>query len=141
RIAVGVADRYAVGSRWTVRARTLSDRVTLSLVRRAVDASLAGELLVRAVVPTPQPIILEPRMAYVQVQRQHHNQDSKWPSVAAAQQPGMAPDLEPGDVLYKVQPGDNLSHIAQRFYGDQARFSQIVSANLGREQPGGATLR
>jgi hypothetical protein len=141
RIGLVLAERTTGASAWTARLRALSDRVTLSLVTRAIDASLAGELLVRAVVPTPQPFTAEPRVAYVHVQRQDHAQDLDWPPIAAAQQTVMAPDLEPGDVLYSVQPGDNLSRIAQRFYGDPARFSQIVAANLGREQPGGLTLR
>ena len=141
RISLVLAERTTGASAWTARLRALSDRVTLSLVTRAIDASLAGELLVRAVVPTPQPITIEPRMAYVHVQLEQQAHDSDWPPIAAAQYPVMAPDLEPGDVLYTVQSGDNLSRIAQRFYGDPARFSQIVAANLGREQPGGSTLR
>jgi hypothetical protein len=141
RIGLVLAERTTGASAWTGRLRALSDRVTLSLVTRAIDASLAGELLVRAVVPTPQPFTAEPRVAYVHVQRQDHAQDSDWPPIAAAQHPVMAPDLEPGDVLYTVQPGDNLSGIALRFYGDPARFSQIVTANVGRDQPGGSSLR
>jgi hypothetical protein len=140
RIGLALAERSAGASSWTTRLRGLSDRVTLPLVRRAIDASLAGQLLVRAVVPTPLPITIEPRVAYVQVQRQHA-QYSDWPPMAAAREPVMAPDLDPGDVLYTVLAGDNLSRIAQRFYGDPTRFSQIVAANLGRDQPGGLTLR
>ncbi|HEY1296989.1 MAG TPA: LysM peptidoglycan-binding domain-containing protein [Chloroflexota bacterium] len=141
RISLVLAERTSGTSAWTAHLRAVSNRVTLSLVTRAIDASLAGELLVRTVVPTPQPFTGEPRVAYVHVQRQHHAQDSDWPPIAAAQHPVMAPDLEPGDVLYTVQPGDNLSRIAHRFYGDPARFSQIVQANLGRDQTGGLTLR
>jgi LysM repeat protein len=53
----------------------------------------------------------------------------------------MATDLQPGEVLYTVQPGDNLSAIAERFYGDPTAFRQILEANLGRGQPRGQTLR
>ena len=53
----------------------------------------------------------------------------------------MATGLQPGEVLYTVQPGDNLSAIAERFYGDPAAFGQILEANLGRAQPRGQTLR
>src|SRR5436190_13693829 len=48
RIGLVLAERTTGASAWTARLRALSDRVTLTLVTRAIDASLAGELLVRA---------------------------------------------------------------------------------------------
>ena len=127
-------------SRWPSQLRKLSDRITLSLVRQAVDASLAGELLLPAVVPAP-PVVATPRLEYAQVQNSRLTDTADLSMVAVAQRMVMAPDLQAGDVLYTVQPGDNLSRIAQRFYGDPAAFKQIVAANLAREQPGGQTLR
>src|SRR6266542_3269716 len=140
RIVVVLGERTAGGARWPSRLRAFSDRVTLSLVRQAVDAALAGEMLLRAVAPAPAPVV-PLRIEYAQIHWSGiaHTLDS--PVVTAAQRIAMAPDLERGDVLYTVQPGDNLSRIAERFYGESAAFNQIVEANLAREQPRGQTLR
>jgi hypothetical protein len=143
RIMVVLTERATTCSRWSSGLRALSDRVTVPLVRRAVDASLAGELLLRAVSPAsaaPAPATIR-IVEYQQVQSgivsdtlNSPGRDT-WPAVT------IAPDLNPGDVLYTVQRGDNLSGIAQRFYGDPAAFEKIVEANLGRGQPRGQTLR
>ncbi len=42
-----------------------------------------------------------------------------------------------GHAVYTVRPGDTLGGIAQRVYGDAARWTLIRSANLGRRQNDG----
>src|SRR5579859_2123957 len=56
RIVVVLGDRAAAGARWPARLRAVSDRITLSLVRQAVDATLASEMFLRAVAPSPAPV-------------------------------------------------------------------------------------
>jgi hypothetical protein len=140
RIVVVLGDRAAAGARWSARLRAVSDRITLSLVRQAVDATLASEMFLRAVAPSPAPVV-PPRIDYAQVQSSEVANARSSPYVAAVQEVAMATGLQPGEVLYTVQPGDNLSAIAERFYGDPAAFRQILEANLGRAQPRGQTLR
>jgi nucleoid-associated protein YgaU len=42
-------------------------------------------------------------------------------------------DAPPGSRTYKVQSGDTLNSIAEKFYGDERKFSLIAEANdLGR---------
>jgi nucleoid-associated protein YgaU/transposase len=42
---------------------------------------------------------------------------------------------------YTVQPGDTLTAVARRFYGDNAdALDQLVQANLGRQMPDGRTF-
>jgi nucleoid-associated protein YgaU len=38
-------------------------------------------------------------------------------------------DLKQGSQYYTVQPGDNLSKISQRFYGDANKYPHILKAN------------
>ena len=140
RVVVVVADRAGAGGRRVARLRAISDRVTLSIVKQAVDATLAGEMFLRAVAPASTPVTLQ-RMDYAVVQSTGGAEPRLVPCVPAVRILTMAPELGPGDVLYRVQPGDTLWTIAERFYGDPWAFKRIVDANLGREQPGGRTLR
>jgi hypothetical protein len=56
RVLVVLGERAGIGVEWLGRLRAVSDRVTLALVRQAVDATLAGGMFLRAVAPAPQPI-------------------------------------------------------------------------------------
>jgi len=58
-----------------------------------------------------------------------------WAGAALAHGSQAAQQLE-----YTVAPGDTLWGLAQRFYGDGARYSQIVAANAGRQMPDGRRL-
>src|SRR5207248_2359198 len=44
RIVVVLGERTIAGAQWPTRLRAVSDRITLALVRRAVDATLASEM-------------------------------------------------------------------------------------------------
>src|SRR6266567_1421302 len=140
RILVIFGERAGIGATWIRRLRTVSDRITLSLVRQAVDAALAGELFLSAVAPAPS-AFAQPSIHYAQVQRTDAV-DARG-SVVGGSIDGAAMDRElmAGDMLYTVQRGDTLSAIAERFYGDPSAFNRIVEANLDREQPTGRTLK
>lgn len=47
----------------------------------------------------------------------------------------------PNDVLFTVQPGDSLGHLAEHFYGDWQAYTRILHANRDRVQPDGRCLR
>ena len=67
RVLVVLGERAGIGVEWLGRLRAVSDRVTLALVRQAVDATLVGGMFLRAVAPAPQPIT-PPMIEYAQVQ-------------------------------------------------------------------------
>jgi FtsK/SpoIIIE family/LysM domain len=51
-----------------------------------------------------------------------------------------APDLQPGDVVYEVQPGDSLWSITENFFGSGEEGPVVYRANIGRKQPDGRTF-
>ena len=142
RVAVDVADGLTRGARWVGSVRLVSDWLTIPLVRRAVDASLAGMLLARVVTqsgiaeasPLPQASV-----AAVQMQAGAVGQPrvlSFAPSLGQDVFDENADDA-PDEVTYTVKAGDTLSGIALAYYGDPAQAERIYQANLGREQPNG----
>jgi hypothetical protein len=50
-------------------------------------------------------------------------------------------EVGPHDVLYKVQHGDSVGHLADHSYGDWQDRTRIVEANRDRVQPDGRSLR
>ncbi len=125
RVFVVVADTVTAGTAWVRSLRTLSDRLTLPVVRRLVDGTVVALTVVQLVgrtVPTasaaPAPVV----------------------PVIAASQAGTreaiaAPNrhvTELRAVLYTVHEGDTLWSIAERFYGDGNQFVRIINANADR---------
>ena len=140
RVAVDVADVLTRGARWVGSVRLVSDWLTIPLVRRAVDASLAGMLLARVVAqsgiaeasPLPQASV-----AAVQIQAGsvgHPRVLSFASSLGVFDEDA---DDASDEVTYTVKAGDTLSGIALAYYGDPAQAERIYQANLGRQQPNG----
>lgn len=129
RLLVAGAEGLAHGALWVRRLRTVSDRVTLPLVRSAVDSALVAVFVVNMVsrtVPGAAAATL-PHLATASVATQFH---------AAAR--GSHPESKgSSEVEYTVQPGDNLWDIAQRFYGNGDEYTRLVAANMGRRMPDG----
>jgi LysM repeat protein len=128
RVIVVLVERITSGGVWTSALRAASDRLTLPAIRTAVDASLAGLLVVRAVTAIPQPALAQALTAQTEV----------FDTASAANQPPHGPAL--GDLLYTVQPGDSLGTIAERYYGDWSAYEQIYDANRERPQQDGRIL-
>lgn len=137
------------GAAWTRSLRAFSDRVTLPVVRKAIDGALVAGLVVglaaRSVAgaeaaPLPAPATVSASGAAVEgalavsVASAAH---SAPPSEASAP----APPGEVGDqesaVDYTVQPRDTLWGISERFYGTGEAFPRLVAANAGRSMPDG----
>jgi two-component SAPR family response regulator/LysM repeat protein len=129
RLLVAGAEGLAHGALWVRRLRIVSDRVTLPLVRRAVDSALVAVFVVNMVsrtVPGAAAATL-PHPATASVATQSH--------VAAR---GSHPESKgSSEVEYTVQPGDNLWDIAQRFYGNGDEYTRLVAANIGQRMPDG----
>ena len=124
RLVVVLAESAARGAAWVRSLRTLSDHLTLPVVRRLVDGAVATVTVVQLVsrtTPLAAAASLPARPAAIVAQ--------------AAPQPTSAPAAS--TVTYLVRPGDTLWSIAERFYGDGDAFPRIVAANAGRPMPGG----
>ena len=110
----------------------------LPVVRRAVDAALAGVLLARVVTSTA--IVHASPVPPMEVRASSErpglrNSQLSWqalqPSGVHASE---VEEAEPDAVDCTVQRGDTLSGIAFAFYGDAAQEDRIFEANLGRPQ-------
>ncbi|HEX9371783.1 MAG TPA: hypothetical protein VF897_12295, partial [Roseiflexaceae bacterium] len=145
RIGVILGERVAAGTAWVRSLRWLSDLLTLPFVRRAVDASLAGALLVRVAVMAPNlPLAMAaPLTAQVdQIQdRTSEGEPSASTSAAEAASRPVPADLEPGDIVHVVRPGESLAYLGKRYLGDPDRWKQIYADNRDRPQPDGSSLQ
>jgi DNA-binding SARP family transcriptional activator/nucleoid-associated protein YgaU len=128
RIAVLASDAVTHGAAWVATLRAVSDRVTLPIVRRAVDGALVTVFVVNMASRTVSgaaaaslPAVSTPHVTSLQ----SHTPLS--PSHATARN-----GQTPRDTTYTVQTGDTLWDIAQRFYGTGYEFPRLVAANVGR---------
>jgi hypothetical protein len=136
RVLVLTADGITRGAHWVRSLRAISDRVTLPLVRRAVDGALIALLVVNLLGRTASSTAA-----------------AGTGEVAAAAGAGWAGDGEalapsppeadgaPATVQYTVQPGDTLWAIAERFYGTGFEFPRLVMANMGHVMVDGRPSR
>ncbi|TME35998.1 MAG: LysM peptidoglycan-binding domain-containing protein [Chloroflexi bacterium] len=125
-LLVVVADAAAHGAAWVGSVRQLADRLSVPVVRRAVAAAFAVQVLSRGVtVAAAQPVspaetaLVEP--AYSE-------------STAARSAPAPA---SPEGPTYLVRPGDTLWSIAERAYGSGMHYRRLIDANVGRRMPDG----
>jgi len=133
RVMVLAIDAMTHGAAWVADLRAVSDRVTLPIVRRAVDGALVAMVVVNVASRTVSgaaaaslPITTPPHVAAI---RSH----ATMPRSATATRN----DQRPQDATYTVQAGDTLWAIAQRFYGTGYEFPRLVAANVGRPMMGG----
>jgi len=136
------AERIAGGTATVRRLRNAADVLSVPLVRRAVQASLAGGMVIRvamAGVPTaaaaPQdgPVVVVVGSPYSDAPAAVRS--VRW---AAAEVP--ADEIPADSVVYTVQRGDNLAKIAERFYADGDKWQVLYEANQGRRMQDGETF-
>jgi LysM domain len=138
------AERAAAGANVVRQVRITADFLSAPLVRRAVQTSLAGGMLVRvalAGVPTaaaaprdPAPIV-----TLVGAQNTTTAASSALSSVWFDSQ-APAADIPAGSIIYTVQPGENLATIAERTYGDGDKWTLLYEASQNRVMSDGATF-
>src|SRR5713101_1511606 len=137
RIIVALGERVAAGAKWLRVARALSDMVTHPTIKRAIDVSVAGTLLLRVTTATvtdtafaASPLaeqavhMFGPAAVPVWLEGEHST-------------PATAPGLAPGDITVTVQKGDTLGGLGERFYGHWSGYKYIYAANVVRTQQDG----
>jgi len=133
RVLVLAIDAMTHGAAWVADLRAVSDRVTLPIVRRAVDGALVAMVVVnvasRTVSGAAAASLPIATSSHVAVMRPH----ATVPGSATAARNGQRPQ----DDTYTVQAGDTLWAIAQHFYGTGYEFPRLVAANVGRQMTGG----
>ena len=127
--------------------RVVSDWLTLPVVRRAVDASLAGVMLARVLTSTAVVEASPSDVVVVQTTLQRRpTVGERWVTTPVRMQEEIDPQssqvTQSGDieVIYTVRPGDTLFDIALAFYGNAEQEDRIFQANLGRVQSDGRQL-
>ena len=141
RITVVVAMHVAEGAAWVRSLRWLSDLLTLPFVRRAVDTSMAGALLVRVVVMAPSPPVAVAASAVAQVDQTPESDGAAPTSSSAAHTRAFPADLQPGDILHVVRSGESLAFLGERYHGDPNAWKQIYADNRDRPQPDGGSVK
>jgi DNA-binding SARP family transcriptional activator/nucleoid-associated protein YgaU len=125
-----VAELLALGHGWVRALRQFADRTSVPLVRRAVAAAFAVQVISRGVpiaaaqtLPPPETIVV-----------------ANAPSNVASS-PASRPEYDADPVpSYLVRPGDTLWSIAEQAYGSGAEYRRLVDANVGRSMADGTVF-
>lgn len=125
------ADRATRGARWARTALRLTNLITIPAVRSIVDGGVAGTLLMATWMPVPRPADAS-HLTGVVALRALHAVEAPAAVSEAAEVAVRAPVI-----AYTVAPGEDLWGIAQRLYGDGARYVDLFRANEGRLMAGG----
>ncbi len=126
-LAVTLAEAAAHGADWVRSLRRLADRMTLPLVRRAVAAAFAVQVLSRAVPLASAEPLPPPEVALVASSNTH--------TVAGSTVPAF--NAPASTATYVVRGGDTLWSIADQAYGSGTAYRRLVEANVGRRMPDG----
>lgn len=121
-----LAEVAAHGAAWLVSLRAAADRLSVPLVRRAVAAAFAVQILSRGVpVAAAQPLSMSETSLVVKSAGEPADDDS-----ASAGATASGP-------TYTVRAGDTLWSIAERAYGSGTEYRRLVEANVGRRMADG----
>lgn len=126
-LLVVAAEAFAHGAAWVSSLRGVADRLTVPLVRRAVAAAFAVQVLSRGV-PLASAAPLPPT-ELTRAARMNPQSESGSPQ-PRFNAPASAP-------TYTVRGGDTLWSIADQAYGSGMAYRRLVEANLGRRMPDG----
>ncbi len=133
RVLVLGIDAMTHGAAWVADLRAVSDRVTLPIVRRAVDGALVAMVVVNVASRT----VSGAAAASLPIATTSHVTAIRSHTTVSGSDTAARKGQRPQDDTYTVQAGDTLWAIAQRFYGTGYEFSRLVAANVGRQMTGG----
>jgi len=138
QLVATTTERVAAGANVVRQVRITADLLSAPLVRRAVQTSLAGGMVLRvAMAGVPTPRDPAPIVTVVGVQHATTASSSEPSSVWFSSQV-RATDIPAGSIIYTVQPGENLAIIAERIYGDGNKWTVLYEANQNRRMRDGA---
>ncbi len=133
RLTVLIEEARNRGSAWARRLRAVSDRITLPVVRRVVDASLFAVVMLNvasrsapSAAAAPLPAVVEARSA-----------DNRSMLVMGGWDPSGPTQSDDGADHHTVQAGDTLWTISERFYGTGREYTRLVEANAGTQMTDG----
>jgi len=133
RVMVLAIDAMTHGAAWVADLRAVSDRVTLPIVRRAVDGALVAMVVVNVASRT----VSGAAAASLPIATSSHVTAIRSHATAPGSDTATRNGQRSQDDTYTVQAGDTLWSIAQRFYGTGYEFPRLVAANVGRQMTGG----
>ena len=133
RLIVVSFDVMLHGAGWIRPLRSISDRMTLPVVRRLVDGAVVAILLVNLTARSPSIAAAAPLTSEVMVVVA----ESPAKTTSYVDSRGEPRDQERRTIQYTVQPGDTLWGIAERFYGTGGEYPRLVEANLSRQMMDG----
>lgn len=133
RVLVLAIDAMTHGAAWVADLRAVSDRVTLPIVRRAVDGALVAMVVVNVASRT----VSGAAAASPPIATSSHVTAIRSHATVPVSATATRNDQRPQDDTYTVQAGDTLWAIAQRFYGTGYEFPRLVAANVGRQMSSG----
>lgn len=144
-LLVVTAELISRGAAWAKSLRSVSNWVTLPVVRQVVDGALIAVVVVNLVsrtVPTasaaPLPstriTLVEPDSRRAGAPSERHLSHAGY--LVPDDEEDEEEDEEP-ETTYTVQRGDTLWTIAERFYGTGYEYKRLMTANVGRQMPDG----
>lgn len=138
RLVVHALARLSDGAAWARTALSLSDAVTLPIVRRIVDTAVAGSLFLSVWLrPAPamgtEASLQSSAVAMVGLPQADPTPQLAGPSVCdPAGGEVSSTETDACFLSYTVVEGDNLWDISRRFYGDGTLYVLIFRVNEGR---------
>lgn len=133
RLLFGAAFAITGGAAWARAALRVTTPLTIPVVRRVVDAALAGTIVVSATLQTPSLVSATGASTAAVVEMRGPTPSlAAGPSSPANAGSAAAPALQVDPHTYTVVRGDHLWGIAERYLGDGFRWKDIW--RLNREQ-------
>jgi DNA-binding SARP family transcriptional activator/LysM repeat protein len=126
-LVVTTAEAVVQGARWVRSLRGLANRLTLPLMRRAVGAAFAVQVLSRAVPLASAEPLPPTEVALVAAINTQTASGLTMPVFNASA----------SATTYVVRNGDTLWSIAEHAFGSGTAYRRLVEANVGRRMPDG----
>lgn len=129
RMLVGIAFAITGGAAWARAALRVTTPLTIPVVRRMVDAALAGTIAVTVTLHAPSLASASGLSPAAAVEIRSSGLLGADLSAGMASGPASTPAFQAGPMTYTVVRGDHLWGIAERYLGDGFRWADIWRLN------------